>query len=324
MRYSMVMSTPERIPVGISSCLLGNEVRHNGSHKKDAYITGTLADFFDLQPLCPEVGIGLGVPRPAIRLAREPDGENRVVGVKDPSLDVTDDLREYAHSQFPFIETLSGFILKRDSPSCGMERVKVYNQKGMPEKNGIGAFAAALMERFPQLPVEEEGRLGDPGLRENFIQRVFVYHHWQREVRPALTLPGFTGFHARLKLTLMSHDQDAARELGRLAASARKSNLEQVADEYFVTCIATLGKVATRRNHVNVLQHIQGYLKRDLDSADKAELLESIEDYARGDVPLVVPVTLLKHHFRKAPDPYIQESWYMSPYPASLRLRNML
>ncbi len=264
------------------------------------------------------------MPRPAIRLILGSEGEQRAVGVQDPELDVTEQLYEYTRSQFPFIETLSGFVLKRASPSCGMERVKLYNDKGMPEKTGSGRFAATMMEHFPELPVEEEGRLGDPRLRENFVQRVFIYDHWRRGVRPRLSVAELTGFHARMKLTLMSHDQDAARELGRLAASARKENLETVANEYIATCMATLSKVATRRNHVNVLQHIQGYLKQELDSNDKAELVETIEAYGQGDVPLVVPVTLLKHHFRKAPDPYIEQSWYMSPYPASLRLRNMV
>ncbi len=315
--------TTEKIPVGISSCLLGNEVRHNGGHKRDSYITGTLADYFELRPFCPEVGIGLGVPRPTIRLVETESGL-RAQGSADAGLDVTEALQGYGDQKAPEVAPLCGFILKKDSPSCGMERVKVYGAKGMPSKSGSGLFAAAIMARFPDLPVEEEGRLGDPRLRENFIQRVFIYHHWRTRVEPGIDVAALTGFHGRIKLTLMSHDQDAARQLGKLAATARAGNLATVAGEYISGVMVCLRKVATRKNHVNVLQHIQGYLKKDLDGDDKAELVETIRQYQRGDIPLIVPVTLLRHHFRRNPDPYIDKSWYMAPYPGELKLRNML
>ena len=319
----MTDSSSGKIPVGISSCLLGNEVRHNGGHKRDSYINGTLGEYFEFTPFCPEVGIGLGVPRPAIRLIDKGDGI-RVVGTKDESLDVTDELESYTREHLGEVAPLSGFIFKRASPSCGMERVKVYNTKGMPENNGRGVFARGIMERFPALPTEEEGRLGDARLRENFIQRVFIYYHWKTRVEPQLTVAGLTGFHARLKLTLMSHHQDRARELGRLAASARDDNLHEVAAEYFQKAMDTLSIVATRKNHVNVLQHIQGYLKRELEADDKSELVETINAYGAGEVPLIVPLTLLRHFFRKCPDSYIDNAWYMSPYPADLKLRNLL
>jgi uncharacterized protein YbgA (DUF1722 family)/uncharacterized protein YbbK (DUF523 family) len=317
------MNSSEKIPVGISSCLLGNEVRHNGGHKRDSYINGTLSRFFDLEPFCPEVGIGMGVPRPAIRLIAS-DGEARAVGVKDPAMDVTDQLKAYTDEQGDAIAPLRGFILKKGSPSCGMERVKLYNDKGMPENRGVGIFARGLMARFPLLPVEEEGRLGEPRLRENFIQRVFIYHRWRNLMAEGLTVAALTDFHARIKLTLMSHDQQAARELGRIAAGANPDNLDDIAGDYIALAMTTLKKVATRKNHVNVLQHIQGYLKRNLDGDDKAELGETIEAYYRGEVPLIVPITLLRHFFRKSPDPYIERSWYMAPYPGELRLRNLL
>lgn len=313
----------DKIPVGISSCLLGNEVRYNASHCRDAYINGTLSGFFEFYPFCPEVGIGMGVPRPTIRLMGE-GGEVRVVGVKDATLDVTDSLREYTRKHLDEVKPLSGFIFKKGSPSCGMERVKIYNSKGMPQSSGSGIFAGGVMAAFPGLPVEEEGRLGDPHLRENFVQRVFVYHYWKTEMETSLSVPLLTEFHARLKLTLMSHDQNRARELGGIAASARSDNLSDAAERYFALMMKTLSTVATRKNHVNTLQHIQGYLKRDLDSDDKAELVETIDAYRQGDVPLVVPITLLKHHFRKAPDAYIDNAWYMYPYPSALKLRNVL
>ena len=313
----------EKIPVGISGCLTGEEIRYNGGHKYDAYINRTLTDYFKLISFCPEVGAGLGVPRPPIRLVKNAD-RVRAVHVDDSSIDVTDKLRAYNEMQGNRIEPLCGFILKKGSPSCGMERVKLYNEKGMPNQQATGIFAAYLKQQFPNLPLEEEGRLGDARLRENFIQRVFVYWHWRELIGEGLSVSGLTGFHARLKLTLMSHQQNGARELGVLAASARDQNLIDVADEYIAKVMHLLSKPATVSNHVNVLQHIQGYLKRELDKDDKAELVDVISQYQHGDVPLIVPITLLKHHFRKSPDQYIENAWYMNPYPQQLRLRNRL
>jgi len=312
-----------KIPVGISACLMGEKVRHNGGHKRDAYINGTLSSYFSFHGFCPEVGIGLGIPRPAIRLVAS-DGGVRAVGSRDSEFDVTEALEDYSRQQFPLIEQYSGMIVKRASPSCGMERVKIYNDKNMPHPEGTGIFTREIMARFPLLPVEEEGRLGDPGLRENFIQRVFIYHRWRTEYAPKLSVTKLTDFHARHKLIFMSHDQDRSRELGRIAAKARSENLESVAAEYIALVMATLKKVATRKNHMNVLQHIQGYLKRQLDSDDKQELVDVFERYRCGEIPLIVPITLLKHHFRKAPDKYIEQSWYLSPYPEQLKLRNLV
>ena len=311
------------IPVGISACLLGEEVRHNGGHKRDAYITGTLSQYFDFLSFCPEMGIGLGVPRPAIRLIASDQGV-RAVGSRDSSLDVTDKLVAFSHSTFDQIEHLSGYILKRASPSCGMERVKVYNQKNMPDPVGSGIFAAEIMGRFPLLPIEEEGRLGDPGLRENFIQRVFIYHRWRTEYAHKLTVQRLTEFHARHKLIFMSHDQNQSRSLGKIAASATQDNLVVVANEYIAVAMKMLKVIATRKNHVNVLQHIQGYLKKHLDADDKKELVDVIGRYHQGELPLIVPITLLLHHFRKSPNEYIEQSWYIKPYPAELKLRNQV
>ncbi len=313
----------DKIPIGISACLLGEEVRHNGGHKRDAYITGTLAQYFSFLSFCPEVGIGLGTPRPAIRLISSDRGI-RAVGSKDSSLDVTEQLVTFSQAAFKKIAGFSGFILKRASPSCGMERVKVYNAKNMPDPVGSGIFAAEIMGRFPLLPIEEEGRLGDPNLRENFIKRVFIYHRWRTEYVETLTVQTLTEFHARHKLIFMSHDQNQSRALGKIAASANKDNLTSVADEYISLVMKTLKIIATRKNHVNVMQHIQGYLKKQLDGDDKQELVEVISRYHRGELPLIVPLTLLLHHFRKSPNEYIQQSWYINPYPEELKLRNLV
>lgn len=310
----------KKIPIGISSCLLGHNVRYDGSHKRDAYITGTLSEYFDFRPFCPEVEIGLGTPRPTIHLVRV-NGEIRCIGVKNPEIDVTERLRDHAGQLAAQHADLCGYILKKDSPSCGMERVKVYADN-IPRRDGVGIYAETMMRNNPLLPVEEEGRLGDAGLRENFIQRIYVLYRWKLMLAEGLTARSLTRFHARHKLIIMSHGD--YRELGQLLAGAAQDNIEQVADRYILLLMTTLRKVASRSNHVNVLQHIQGYLKKELSADDKAELCEIIERYRQGELPLIVPLTLLKHHFRKSPDPYIDESYYLSPYPQELRLINQL
>ncbi|MGR9107493.1 MAG: YbgA family protein [Gammaproteobacteria bacterium] len=310
----------QKIPIGISSCLLGEQVRFDGGHKRDSYIVGTLSQYFEFHPICPEVGIGLGVPRPPIRLV-EQDGQVLCVGIQDPSQDFSKRLSDYAEQERPLHSILCGYILKKDSPSCGMERVKIFSNK-LPSRKGTGIYAATLMRNNPLLPVEEEGRLGDPQLRENFIQRVYVLHRWRRLLSEGLSGEKLIDFHARHKLIIMSRGD--YRELGRLIANLKNENLIEVAEDYISKLMPILKKVASRKQHVNVLQHIQGYLKKPLSSDDKAELCEVIERYRLGEIPLIVPLTLLKHHFRKCPDPYIENSWYLSPYPRELQLLNQL
>lgn len=313
----------KKILVGISSCLLGDEVRFDGGHKFDAYINGTLADYFEFVPVCPEVAIGLGVPREPIRLVGDPHGP-RAIGVRNPNLDVTEKLETYGRETAARLHHLCGYILKRASPSCGMERVKIYSERGMPSHTGAGLFARELMRALPLLPVEEEGRLGDPGLRENFISRVLIYHRWRERVNAGLTVGAVHEFHARHKLVIMSHNQTAARRLGRMAAEMTPADLPAQADAYIAELMATLKRPATRKNHCNVLQHLMGYLKNQLDADDKAELLETFDAYARGELPLIVPVTLLKHHFRRHPHEYVAQQVYLNPHPQELMLRNRL
>ena len=310
----------KKIPIGISSCLLGQNVRFDGGHKRDSYIVGTLGEYFEFYPFCPEVGIGLGTPRPTIQLVKINDTV-RCVGIKDPGNDVTERLRDYAGQQRHLHTDLCGYILKKDSPSCGMERVKVYTNH-QPHKDGVGIYAQEMMRNNPLLPVEEEGRLGDPGLRENFIQRVYVLYRWKLMLADGLSLHSLTHFHARHKLIIMSHGD--YRELGQMLAGLTKENLAATADDYILRLMKLLKIVVNRSNHVNVLQHIQGYLKKELSADDKAELGEIIARYRSGEIPLIVPLTLLKHHFRKSPDKYIEESYYMSPYPQELQLINQL
>ncbi|MGY6274553.1 YbgA family protein [Methylomonas sp. MgM2] len=308
------------IPVGVSSCLLGHQVRYDAAHKYHSYIERTLGRYFQFRAFCPEVEAGLGIPRPAVQL-RQFEHQIRVVGVKDHALDVTEPLSQVCEKQREWLDGLCGYILKKDSPSCGMERVKLY-EHNVPARKGVGIFAAYLQQHFPALPLEEEGRLGDPALRENFVQRVFVRYRWQQMCQQGLSVRSLMDFHSRHKLIAMSHDQNSVRALGRLIAPATPANLNDIADHYLVDLMACLKIVATRGNHVNVLQHIQGYLKTKLDSDDKQELVETIEHYRLGKVPLIVPLTLLRHHFRRQPDTFIDGSYYMMPHPAELSLLN--
>ncbi len=310
----------DTIVVGISSCLLGHEVRYDGAHKYNSYIERTLGQYFEFRPFCPEVDAGLGIPRPAVQL-REVSGHIRVVGVKDHSLDVTESLKQVGERQREWLQGLCGYILKKDSPSCGMERVKIY-KNDIPARGGVGVFAEYLSKHFPTLPIEEEGRLGDPVLRENFIHRVFIRYRWQQLCKTSLTAHGLMRFHSQHKLIAMSHDQNLARDLGRLLAGVRDDNLQATAERYIIDLMACLKIPATRGNHVNVLQHIQGYLKTKLESDDKQELVETIDSYRLGKVPLIVPLTLLRHHFRRQPDAFIADSHYMAPHPAELALLN--
>ncbi len=308
-------------------CLLGQEVRYDGGHKRDGYITGTLGLYFDFVPLCPEVGAGLGIPRPTMHLVRK-DGTLRAVNIKDPSIDHTEALERYIDTAIPQLDGLHGYILKKNSPSCGMERVKVYSlekQNLPPDRDGVGIFARALREQYPLLPVEEEGRLCDPVLRENFIERVFVYHRWQQLLASGLKPSDLVEFHADHKYILMAHDQDIARELGQMVAQVGAAeDLLKLATAYLQLMMTALEKRVSRGQHANVLMHLMGYLKSYLDAEDRQELLEMVHQYRTGYVPLIVPITLLKHHFRRHPQPYIERQHYLNPHPRELMLRNQL
>lgn len=311
-----------RIPVGVSSCLLGQSVRFDGGHKHNSYVTQTLGQFFEFVPICPEVAIGLGTPRPPIRLVGDPL-HPRAVGVRDPSLDVTEALRDYGQRMAGELGHLSGYIFKRASPSCGMERVKVYDEGGgMPNNAGRGIYAQAIMQALPLLPTEEEGRLTDPVLRENFIERVYVHHRWQRLTAEGLTPRGLVDFHTEHKYLVMTRGQRHYQALGRLVAGAGKEDIEALGGRYIRALMAALARPATRKRHSNVLMHLMGYLKKNLDRADKEELLGLIDAYRRGRVPLVVPLTLLRHHLRRSPNTYLLRQHYLSPHPEELMLRN--
>ena len=312
-----------KIRLGISSCLLGQRVRYDGNHKLDSFLTDTLGQYFEWVPVCPEVAIGLGVPRPPIRLVGS-TAAPRAVGVQDDSIDVTDKLAAYGKQQARKLTDLSGYVFKSRSPSCGMERVKVYPHAGAPAKSGRGVYADAFLAAQPWLPAEEEGRLSNPHLRENFIERVFVYRRWQEHTARGLTAARLVEFHTRHKLALMAHDVVAYSALGRLVAQAGRHHLKESGREYLVRLMQAFQHLATRQRHANVLLHLMGYLKKHLDAGDKAELLAMIHAYRRGEAPFAAPLTLLKHHFRRHPDLYVAGQTYLNPDPRELLLRGGL
>ncbi len=315
---------PGKIKVGVSACLLGQEVRYNGTHKHMPLLTQELAKYFDFVPTCPELGAGMGVPRPAIRLMGDPAAP-RAVRVSDASVDFTQTLQDYAAERIPQLQDLAGYIFIKNSPSCGLFRVKVYHENGNPGMTpGRGVFAAALTRAMPLLPVEEDGRLHDPVLRENFITRVFAMREWQLLCARGLTAAGLIDLHSRYKYTLMAHAPQDYSKLGQMLSDAGKHDGNQLGPRYFAGMMQILQLKATRKTNTNVLMHLQGYLKKQLQSNEKSSLGSVIEHYRQGIVPLIVPVTMLKHYFHVFPDPYINRQAFWQPYPDDLSLRNSL
>jgi uncharacterized protein YbgA (DUF1722 family)/uncharacterized protein YbbK (DUF523 family) len=311
------------IRLGISSCLLGNEVRYDGGHKRNPFLVNDLGRYVDWAPVCPEVEMGLSIPRESMRLVGDPE-QPRLIAPKSGT-DYTERMVAWARMRVEQLadEGLHGFVFKKDSPSSGLFRVKVYNEHGMAERSGVGMFAREVARCFPLLPLEEEGRLNDMPLRENFIERVFAYYRLTEMLIQEPTPGGLVKFHTAHKMTLMAHSPKHYREMGRLVADAGKRKWEALTAEYGAQFMAGLGVMGTPGKHVNVLQHLVGFLKNDLPSEDKQELLSLIEDYRLGLLPLIVPLTLLKHHLNRHPVPeWVHQQVYLYPYPKELMLRN--
>lgn len=308
--------------IGISACLLGQEVRFDGGHKRDTFLTKVLGPYVEYVPVCPEVEMGLGTPRETLRLVRQPAGLRMVT--TRTGIDHTDGMNRWAKRRLAELEgeDLSGYVLKKDSPSCGMERVKTYGEGMMPARDGRGLFAAALLEHFPLLPVEEEGRLADPTLRENFIERIFAYRRLRDFFSGRWTPGGLVAFHTAHKMSLLSHSTTAYNELGRLVARAGSLGRADLKREYEALFMRTLAKPATRARHTNVLHHMAGHLKKPVDADSRAELAACIDDYRRGLVPLVVPLTLIRHYVRAHDVAYLKGQVYLAPHPRELMLRN--
>lgn len=307
--------------LGVSACLVGKPVRFDGGHKEDRFISRHLVKVAELKPICPEMGAGLGAPRPTIQL-RQVDNQIRLVANKNPDQDFTDLLNNYSESALPALAELDGFIFKKNSPSCGVFRVPVViNQEGYREYDGQGLFAQAFSRRYPLIPVEEEGRLNDAGIRENFFERVYAYQRWKAIANADHNLQGFIEFHASHKLMLMARGSSYYQELGRMVAGVTPASLTTRRAAYIQRFSEVMQLRTARGRHVNVLQHIMGYLKEALGREDKQELLSVFEAYRNKELPLITAITLLQHHLRKHPRPYINAQHYLQPYPAQLALR---
>jgi uncharacterized protein YbgA (DUF1722 family)/uncharacterized protein YbbK (DUF523 family) len=319
----MAGSDPPKPRLGISACLLGQEVRFNGGHKRDDFLVDTFGRYVEWVAVCPEVELGMGTPRPPIRLERR--GEEIRLVTLGTGEDSTAAMRAWSRQRVEALAgmDLDGYVLKKDSPSCGLERVKVYPVAGPPSKEGRGLFAEALIARLPHLPVEEEGRLNDPLLRENFIARVFVHQRWREAEREGWTRAALMRFHERHKFLLLARNQAGMRRLGRLLGdSGKDSPAGDLAAGYREGLTEVFCRPASRRGHTNVLHHLAGFVSDALDAADRAELAETIERYRLGLVPLIVPLTLIRHHVRKQEAAYLQGQVYLEPHPCELMLLN--
>jgi uncharacterized protein YbgA (DUF1722 family)/uncharacterized protein YbbK (DUF523 family) len=312
----------KRIRLGISTCLLGENVRYDGGHKLDHYLTETLGQYVEYVPVCPEVECGLGTPRESMRLEGHP--ENPRLVTTRTHIDHTDHMIKWAEGRARCLEkeNLFGFIFKSRSPSSGMERVRVYNEKGMPSMTGRGVFAGVFMEHFPRVPVEDDGRLHDPKIRENFIERLFTLQRWRAVVETKKNLGSLVDFHTRQKLLILSHSEKHYRMMGKMVAEGKEIPVKTLFLNYESALMDALKFKTTIRKNVNVLQHMTGYFKKYLAADEKQELIEIIERYHEGLIPLIVPVTLINHFVRKYRQPYLEKQTYLNPHPIALQLRN--
>jgi uncharacterized protein YbgA (DUF1722 family)/uncharacterized protein YbbK (DUF523 family) len=312
----------EKIKLGISTCLLGENVRYDGGHKLDRFLTDTLGRYVEYVPVCPEVECGLPIPRESMHLEGDPDSP-RLVTTRTKQ-DMTDRMVQWARKRVIDLdkEGLCGFIFKSDSPSSGMERIKVYNEKGMPVKKGVGIFAKIFMDHFPLLPVEEEGRLHNTNLRENFIERIFALKRWREILSKKESRGILVEFHTKHKLLILSHSPKHYQMMGKLVAKAKEIPIKELYQQYQAILMESLYLKTSPKKNANVLQHMMGYFREQLSSDEKQELLEVIENYRQEYTPLIVPITLIQHYVRKYDQPYLKEQVYLHPHPSELQLRN--
>jgi len=312
----------EKIKLGISSCLLGENVRYDGGHKLDRFLKDTLGEYVEYVSVCPEVECGLGVPRESMHLEGDPDSLCLIM--TRTRQDMTQRMVNWARKRVTQLEkeALCGFIFKSDSPSSGMERIKIYNENRMPVKKGVGIFAGIFMAYFPLLPVEDEGRLHDPVLRENFIERIFTLKRWREVLKKKENRENLIDFHTKHKLLILAHSPRHYQMMGRLVAGQKSISLLELNRQYQALFLESLELKTTPKKNTNVLQHMMGYFKEQLSLDEKKELLEVINHYRLGYIPLVVPVTLISHYVRKYDQPYLREQVYLNPHPLELQLRN--
>ena len=312
----------KKIRLGISSCLLGENVRYNGGHALDRFLRDTLGKYVEYVPVCPEVECGFGIPRETLRLMGDPKQPHLVTS--QTGIDYTDRMEAWARTRVGELENenLCGFIFKSDSPSSGMERVKIYNDEGVPRKSGVGVYARIFKEHFPLIPVEEEGRLHDPILRENFIDRIFTYRRYREIIEKKDRIRSLVDFHTRHKLLLMSHSPKHLQQMGQIVAHAKEPSIEDFIRQYERLLMEAMALKPSMAKHTNVLHHVLGYFKKNLSSDEKQELMEVINEYRQGFIPLIVPVILINHFVRKYGESYLKEQIYLNPHPLELQLRN--
>jgi len=312
----------KKIKLGISTCLLGEKVRYDGGHKLDRFLTDTLGQYVEYVPLCPEVECGLPVPRESMHLEGNPDSPRLVTS--HTKQDMTERMVQWARKRVDELEKedLCGFIFKSNSPSSGMGRVRVYDEKGMPVKKGIGVFARIFMEHYPFLPVEDEGRLRDPKLRENFIERIFALKRWREILAKKESRGDLVDFHTKHKLLILSHSPKHYQMMGKLVAQAKDLALKELYLRYQTLFMEVLRLKTTPKKNANLLQHTMGYFREELSFDEKKELLEIIALYRKEYVPLIVPITLVNHYVRKYNQPYLKKQVYLNPHPLELQLRN--
>jgi len=312
------------IRLGVSSCLLGEEVRFDGGHKRDRFVVEQLGRWVEWVAVCPEVDIGLGVPRPTIRLVQKAGEPGVRLVAPSTGDDVTSRMRGYAKAKVEALRALGldGYVLKKGSPSCGMARLPVHRKDGLLHKRGVGLFAAALAAQWPALPLEEDGRLNDPRLRETFIERLFCRNRWRVLVARGLSRRRLVAFHSAHKLVVRAHNEAGYRRLGRIVASGGHLPDAELYRQYESELQLSLRTPASTKKHTNVLQHAMGYLTSVLEPQERRELGLAIEDFRRGLVPLAVPVTLIRFNVHRHGIDYLAEQLYFEPHPKELMLRN--
>ena len=312
----------EKIKLGVSQCLLGERVRYDGQHKLDRFITETLGRYFEFVPICPEVECGLPVPREAMRLVGDPESPRLMT--QRTGVDLTDQMMRWVRRRVAELEKedLCGYIFKSKSPSSGMERVKVYNGHGGLSGRAPGMFAKAFMAHFPLLPVEDEGRLNDPDLRENFIERVFTLKRYRDCIRPKVQIKALMKFHEEHKFLVQAHSVEKARVMGRLLGQAGRKGAADACRQYEALLLETLKLKATVKKHTNILDHMLGHFKDLLSTDEKREMKKLIQAYYNELVPLIVPVTMFQHYVRKYEVPWLKDQVYLAPHPLELKLRN--